>query len=104
MRLASLLHLSQLSGVELTAFDPAPVISCGIHWKTGTYGAVSADNHVVLACPAIPVAKTQSAVCVSRNSRYSTHRFVPRSGPVAVPANAAEVRTVRHPHECFHFL
>src|SRR5215472_7598497 len=62
--LARLLHVAQLCRVELVTFDRAPVVGCGVHRKTRPDGAVGSDDHVVLAGPAIPLGKPQTAVLI----------------------------------------
>src|SRR5215475_6090613 len=103
MMLTGRFHLPQVCPVELMAFNRTPIISRGIHRKTGCHGPISADNHVVLACPAIPVCKSQASLPISRDARHTRRQLRGGSGSVAVPTNTMEVATVGHPHEGFHF-
>src|SRR5262245_7740353 len=104
MLLTGRFHLPQVCLVELMAFDRTPIVGRGIHRKTGGHGPVSTDNHVVLACPAIPAGKAQSSVLISSDARHTGQQLPGGSSSVAVPTNPMKVAAVGHPHEGFHFL
>src|SRR6266478_7648161 len=87
--LTSVLHLLQLSLLELRMVDVAPVKGRRVHRETGRNRAVGADDHVVLPGPAIPVGEMQLPAGVLRNAgRVRQHRRqIPvGAGAIAVPA------------------
>ncbi len=62
MLLAGFLHGLQLAPLEFVAIDVSPIVAGRIHRKAGCYGAVRADDHIVLPRAAIPFGEVQLAV------------------------------------------
>src|SRR5580704_19619397 len=55
MRLAPLLHFSELCEVEFLIFDGAPIVLCVVHRETRSECSVGANDEPVLASAATPM-------------------------------------------------
>src|SRR5580700_7306466 len=96
MLLTCLLHLAQLAAIELVSLNVAPVISRGIHRKTGSHGPIGPYNHIVLTGAAVPVRKAHGASFIPHNPRHTGQQPL---GAGVIPFCARI-----HPHERLHLL
>src|SRR6185437_1361974 len=105
MTLAGLLHLPQLTGFKLGRVNISPVVTGGIHGEAGSYGAIGADNDVVLSGAAVPFGKVHLAVGLLHDAVHRNQQLgdvVITMGAVAVPAQLFQVRTRGHAQEGLH--
>src|SRR5438445_11870247 len=91
----------------MKAVDISPVVGGGIHGEAGRDGAVGADNDVILAGAAAPVAEVHVAIGILDDTGHGGEHpggFAVGAGAIAIPAVFSQVQAGGHAHERLHLL
>ena len=72
MLLASLLHARELTVFKFVMIDVSPIVGRSIHRKTRSHSSIGPNDHVILACAAVPLGEMKFAIFVLHNTGCSS--------------------------------